>query len=338
MRLLVLGGSGFVGRAVVDDAVGRGWSVTTFNRGLRDGGGSADGVEVLRGDRLDPSSLSVLDGGREWDAVVDTWSGIPRAVRDSARVLSGRVGTYAYVSSRSVYAPPVPPGADEAWPAVESSPDAEDGDYGQQKAGAELAALAAFGDRALIARAGLILGPYEDVGRLPWWLDRAARGGPMLAPGPADLPLQYIDARDLASWLVDCVAAGTGGVFNAVSRPGHTTMGELLASVVAVTGGTATLRWVEPSVILEAGVVPWNDLPVWIPPGHEFETLGLHSADVSRALATGLRARPVEETVADTWAWLRSIGGSAPQRADRPAVGLDPQVEAAILAAATPET
>lgn len=333
MRLLVLGGSGFVGRVVVEDAAARGWAVTTFNRGRRDPGPAAAGVESLHGDRLDPSSLAVL-GGREWDAVVDTWSGAPQAVRDSARLLSGRVGTYAYVSSRSVYAPPVPPGADESAPVLASSPDAEDGDYGEQKSGGELAAQAAFGDRALIARAGLILGPHEDVGRLPWWLTRAARGGDMLAPGPRDLPIQYIDGRDLAAWLVSSVEAGTGGVFNAVSRPGHTTMGALLSSVVAVTGGAATLRWVDPPAILAAGVVPWNDLPVWIPPGHEFETLGLHSADVSRAEAAGLRPRPVEETVADTWAWLRSIGGAAPQRPDRPAVGLDPAVEAAILAAA----
>ncbi|RIQ18913.1 NAD-dependent epimerase/dehydratase family protein [Jiangella rhizosphaerae] len=333
MRLLVLGGSGFVGRAVVDDAVARGWTVTTFNRGLRGlrGGAPVAGVETLHGDRLDPASLSVLSG-REWDAVVDTWSGIPRAVRDSARVLRGRVGTYAYVSSRSVYAPPVPPGADESAPVLPSSPDAEDGDYGAQKAGGELAALQAFGDDALIARAGLILGPYEDVGRLPWWLARAARGGPMLAPGPSALPIQYIDARDIAAWLVSCVAAGTGGVVNTVSRPGYATMGSLLDAVVTVTGGAATLRWVDPEPILAAGVVPWNDLPVWIPPGHEFETLGLHSADASRAEAAGLRPRPIENTVADTWAWLRSIGGVAPQRPDRPPVGLDPDVEAAILA------
>ncbi|TDD65218.1 NAD-dependent epimerase/dehydratase family protein [Jiangella aurantiaca] len=332
MRLLVLGGSGFLGRAVVDEAGARGWAVTTFNRGLR--GPAPEGAETLHGDRLDPSSLAVLGSGRKWDAVVDTWSGIPRAVRDSARVLRGRVGTYAYVSSRSVYAPPVPPDADESAPVLASSPDAEDGDYGEQKAGGELAAVRAFGDDALIARAGLILGPHEDVGRLPWWLTRAARGGPMLAPGPADLPIQYIDARDLAAWLVSCVAAGTGGVFNAVSRPGHASMGALLDAVVAVTGGAASLRWVDPAPILAAGVVPWTDLPVWIPPEHEFETFGLHSADASKAEAAGLRPRPVEETVGDTWAWLRSIGGSVPQRPDRPAVGLDPAIEAAILASA----
>lgn len=331
MRLLVLGGSGFVGRVVAADAVARGWDVTTFNRGLR--GGAVAGAEALTGDRLDPASLAVLDG-RDWDVVVDTWSGAPRAVRDSAALLAGRAERYTYVSSRSVYAPPVPPGADETAPVLTSSPSAEDGDYGEQKAGGELAALDAFGERALIARAGLILGPHEDVGRLPWWLNRAARGGPMLAPGPRDLPIQYIDVRDLAAWLLSCAEAGTGGVFNAVSRAGHATMGSLLDAVVAATGGAATLRWTEPAPILAAGVVPWNDLPVWIPPGHEFETLGLHTADVSRALAAGLRTRPVEETVADTWAWLRSLGGAAPQRADRPAAGLAPEVEAAILASA----
>ncbi|SDU72003.1 NAD dependent epimerase/dehydratase family protein [Jiangella alkaliphila] len=163
MRLLVLGGSGFAGRAVVDEALARGWDVTTFNRGLR--GPAADGVESLRGDRLSPSSLSaVLGGAREWDAVVDTWSGVPRAVRDSAGLLAGRVGTYAYVSSRSVYRPPVAPGADESAAVLRSSPSAEDGDYGEQKAGGELAAVGAFGDAALIARAGR---PADPVHRRP---------------------------------------------------------------------------------------------------------------------------------------------------------------------------
>ncbi|WP_026876152.1 NAD-dependent epimerase/dehydratase family protein [Jiangella gansuensis] len=331
MRLLVLGGSAFAGRAVVDAAVERGWDVTTFNRGRT--GNAREGVEMVLGDRLDPDSLAPLRQ-RDWDAVVDTWTGMPRAVRDSAAALADRAGHYTYVSSRSVYQPPVPHGADESAPTLASSPDAEDGDYGQMKAGGELAAQAAFGDRALIARAGLVLGPHENVGRLPWWLTRAARGGPMLAPGPADLPLQYIDARDLAIWILDCAARGIGGVYNAVSRPGHTTMSGLLDAVVDATGGVASLRWVDPEPILAAGVEPWMDLPVWIPPGHPYTEFGLHTGDVSRAAAAGLRARPVEETVADTWAWLRAIGGSAPQRPDRPPLGLDPRVEAAILDAA----
>ncbi|TDE09490.1 NAD-dependent epimerase/dehydratase family protein [Jiangella asiatica] len=328
MRLLVLGGSAFVGRCVVDAAVERGWDVTTFNRGQS--GNGRDGVEVVLGDRLDPATLAPLRE-RDWDVVVDTWTGIPRAVRDSAAALADRAGQYTYVSSRSVYQPPVAVGADEAAPTLASSPDAEDGTYGEVKAGGELAARRAFGDRALIARAGLVLGPYENVGRLPWWLTRAARGGPMLAPGPADLELQYIDARDLATWILDGAERGTSGVFNVVSPPGHTTMGELLASVVATTGGVASLRWVDPEAILAAGVEPWNDLPVWIPPGHPYTEFGLHSGDVSRATAAGLRPRPVDETVADTWAWLRSIGGQPPHRGDRPTVGLDPEVEARIL-------
>ncbi|WP_298324060.1 NAD-dependent epimerase/dehydratase family protein [Haloactinopolyspora sp.] len=335
MRLLVLGGSAFLGRAVVDAAVERGWEVTTFNRGQSRN--AHPRVECLRGDRLDPDSLTPLRT-REWDAVVDTWSGIPRAVRDSAAALSGRVGHYGYVSSRSVYRPPLAVGADETAPVVASSPDAEDGSYAEMKAGGELAAQAAFGDQALCARAGLVIGPYEDVGRLPWWLLRASRGGPMLAPGPPELPLQYIDARDLASWLLDCAQRRIGGAFNVVSAQGHATMQQLLSSCVDVTGHVAELVWVRPEQVLAHGVEPWNDLPVWIPPGHPYSELGLHTGDVTKAYQTGLQPRPIEETVADTWAWLREVDGAAPQRDDRSPVGLSAETEAAILASASPFT
>ena len=329
MRLLVLGGTGFVGGAVVTEAVRRGWPVTVLNRGLH--GTVPDGVSFVHGDRTRPDALDGLGG--TWDVVLDTWDGAPRAVLDSARALEGRTPCYIYVSSRSVYQEPVDLGVDESWPAVPASPSADDGSYPELKAGAERAVTEVFGDRGLLARAGLILGPGEDIGRLPWWLGRIARGGPVLAPGPADLPLQYIDARDLAAWLLDQAGPRTGGPVNVVSRTGHTTMGALLAACVATTGSDAALRWLDPAPILDAGVIPWNDLPIWIPPGHEYRWL--HEADVSRAYATGLRCRPVEETVEDTWGWLRAVGG-VPARAGRPAriaVGLDPDREAALLRA-----
>ncbi|MGB2572290.1 NAD-dependent epimerase/dehydratase family protein [Micromonospora citrea] len=333
MRLLVLGGTGFVGGAVVAEAVRRNWSVTVFNRGLH--GAAPEGVHRLRGDRTARDGLAALSGG-DWDLVVDTWDGAPRAVRDAARALVDRVGHYAYVSSGSVYAHPLPSGAGEEAPMMDAAPDADDGDYPHNKAGGERAAAQVFGDRALLVRAGLILGPGEDIGRLPWWLHRVARGGDVLAPGPADLPVQYVDVRDLAAWTLDRAAAGTGGAFNVISRPGHTTMGELLAAAVAVTGADARLRWTDPEPILAAGVVPWNDLPIWVPPGHEYRWL--QERGVDKAYAAGLTCRPVAETVADTWRWLRRVG-VVPQRAGRPArapVGLDPEREAALLAAHHP--
>lgn len=326
VKLLVLGGSGFVGRAVVEDALARDWAVTTFNRGLR---AAADPrAEHVIGDRHVARDLAPLES-REWDLVVDTWSGAPRAVRDSARLLSERAGRYAYVSSVSVYTPPPPRGGDESAPTVDADADAEDGDYPQLKRGAELAVEAAFGDRALLARAGLILGPHEDVGRLPWWLARMARGGDVLAPGPPELALQYVDARDLAAWLLDAAVAGRSGAFNVVSRTGHTTMSSLLEACRDVAGPGASLVWVDPDVVLEAGVEPWEELPIWLPESHEYR--GLHEAAVGRVHEAGLRCRPVQETVSDTWAWLVSIGGAARQRADRPAVGLDPARERAVL-------
>ncbi|MFD5451301.1 SDR family oxidoreductase [Streptomyces sp. NPDC003470] len=331
MRLLVLGGTEFVGRAVVEAALGRGWEVTVFHRGRH---AAPPGVRSLHGDRTAPDGLAALAEGT-WDAVVDTWSAAPRAVRDAARLLAGRAGRYVYVSSCSVYAWAPPAGYAEDAPLVEgAAADAGQRDYALDKRGAELAVLDAFGvDRSVLVRSGLILGPYENIGRLPWWLDRVARGGPVLAPGPRDLPLQYVDVRDLAAWALGAVERELGGPYNLASAPGHTTTGDLLDACVRVTGGAAELRWTAPDTVLGAGVRPWTQLPVWVPPGSDLHD-ALHTADVSRALATGLRCRPVAETVSDTWAWLRDIGGTAPLRPDRPPVGLDPETEAKVLAVA----
>jgi nucleoside-diphosphate-sugar epimerase len=333
-QLLVLGGSAFVGRAIVDDALARGWEVTTFNRGLT--GGEDDGdprVTRVIGDRTDRDALLSV-ARSDWDVVADTWSGAPVVVRDGARLLAPRTGCYVYISSCSVYEPPPPIGAREDTRTVEAWPDGVHGDYAQCKRGAELAVASELGQsRTLVARAGLILGPREDVGRLPWWLSRMARGGPVLAPGPPDLPLQLIDARDLARFVLDAAVAGHRGAFNTISRRGHATTGTLLESCLREAGAPgARLVWVDPNVIERAGIEPWTELPIWLPPGHEYE--GLHAADVERARSAGLRCRPVQETVADTWAWMQSLGGEPPLRSDRPAPGLSAEAERAALAAA----
>ncbi|MEU8777252.1 NAD-dependent epimerase/dehydratase family protein [Streptomyces sp. NPDC048606] len=325
MRLLMLGGTEFVGRAITEDALDRGWEVTVFHRGHH---APPPGTTAVHGDRTAPGGLDALAEG-EWDLVVDTWSGAPHVVRDSARLLAGRAGGYAYVSSRSVYTYPAPPGMAEDGPVVEGSPDAEAVGYAQDKRGGELAAEAAFGDRALLVRAGLILGPYENTGRLPWWLNRVAREGPFLAPGPRDLPIQYIDVRDLARWTLDALAAGLGGAYNLASAPGHATMGGFLDACVASAGSVAEPRWTDPAAIEAAGIEPWIELPVWIREGEPHDYM--FAGDVGKALASGLVCRPVEETVADTWSWLRSIGGEAPQRPDRSTKGLAPEREAALL-------
>ncbi len=332
MKLLVLGGTEFVGRAVVEAALERGWEVTAFNRGNRQ---PPPDVRSLHGDRTSPEGLAALTADdTRWDAVVDTWTGAPKTVLDTARLLKDRVERYAYISTRSVYTWPWPTlgGLAEEGPLVEGAADADATDYAADKRGGELAVLDAFGpDRALLVRAGLILGPYENVGRLPYWLNRIARGGEVLAPGPRDMPIQYIDARDLAAWLLSALDKGLNGPYDLASAPGHTTMGELLERCREVTGSTAELRWTDPATILAAGIEPWTELPVWAPPDGELSCV--HRGDVARALATGLHCRPVDETVADTWRWLTSIGGQVPERPGRKAPGVDPQKEVAALAA-----
>lgn len=322
----MLGGTGFVGPAVIDDARARGWDVTALNRGTRP---PPTGVTAVRGDRTARGGLAALDG--RWDVAVDTWSAAPTVVRDAAAQLADRVGRYVYVSSRSVYRYPMPAGADEHHTVVEASPDDGDVDYARAKAGGEAAAVAAFGDRALLARAGLIVGPHEDVGRLPWWLSRVARGGPVLAPGPPDAGIQFIDVRDLAAFLLDAAETERSGPYDLVCPVGHATMRDVLDACVVVTGSGAELRWTPPGPILDAGIEPWTDLPIWLPPGEMHDAL--HGADVSKALAAGLRCRPVTATVADTWAWLARLGGRPPQRPDRPLLGLDPELEARVLEA-----
>lgn len=327
MRLLVLGGTHFVGRAVVETALARGDRVTTINRGR---GADVPGVEALHADRTDRQEFGACLVGRTWDAVIDTWSGAPAVVALSSRLLGDHVEHYGYVSSVSVYPWPTPSGVDETAPTVDADPEAADGnDYAACKRGAELAVLSRFPGRALLARAGLILGPYEDVGRLPWWLQRLARGGRVVAPGPRERPLQLIDARDLASWMLSGADRGLSGAFNSVSRPGHTTIGELLTVAAQLVRSAAELVWVSPEIIAAAGVSGWTELPIWVPPTGELAVL--HEVDATAAWSRGLSCRPIADTVADTWAWLQREG--MPSRSHpRAAIGLDEAAEHRILA------
>ena len=327
--LLVLGGSGFVGPAVVQAGLERGFAVTTFHRSAA--GATAPGVDTIHGDRLDPTSLEPLCK-RSWDLVVDTWSGAPRAVRDSARALSERAARYVYISSESVYVSPPTRGADESSPTVKGDAAAEATSYAEDKRGGEIAAEQAFGGRALLARCGLILGPLENIGRLTWWLSRMARGGQVLCPGPPELPLQYIDARDLAAFVLDAPAAGHSGPFNVVSRRGHATIGAMLEACHAVAGApNAALTWVDSATILGAGIEPWTELPIWLPADHEYAAM--HDSDVERAHAAGLQCRSVRDTVRDTWQWLSGLSGPPPLRAGALPVGLAPDREREVLQA-----
>ena len=321
MRLLVLGGTEFVGAALVDEALARGWEVTTFNRGTKPVPG---GVRRIIGDRREGITI---DG--EWDVVADTWSQEPSVVRASSHHLAGMAERYVYVSSRSVHSHPTASGADEGAPTVDAaSDDTSYDDYQRAKRGGELAVLEAFGDSAVIVRPGLILGPRENIGRLPYWLNRAARGGSILAPGPADGTFQYIDARDLATFALSGLEPGA---YSVVNRPGAATIGELLELTLEVTGSTGTLRWADPAWLLAQNVEPWMQLPVWLPEGEDHETM--HEADVSKAFAAGLRVRPLRDTVESTWEWLRAIHGEAPRR---PGVGLDPEREHQLITALIP--
>jgi nucleoside-diphosphate-sugar epimerase len=329
MRRLVLGGTHHVGRAVVEAALKRSDEVTTVTRGVS--GPSADGARAIHVDRTDRAALAEALGDSTWDVVVDTWSDAAHVVHDSAELLADRVDHYAYVSSRSVYTWPIPLGSDESAPVVDADPRSDDAsDYAAAKRGAELAVEEVFGARSVLARAGLVLGPYERVGRLPWWLNRIARGGRVVAPGPRHRPLQYIDGRDLADWLLGAVDRRVAGPFNVVSQAGHATIGELLEACVEATAADAELVWVSPEAIEAAGVSGWTEIPIWVPPSGDLA--GLHAGDVTAAYREGLRCRPVAETVRDTWRWLQDEG--LPERpSDRGASGLSPEQERDLLAA-----
>jgi 2'-hydroxyisoflavone reductase len=332
VRILVLGGSVFLGRALVVDALRRGYDVTTFNRGIT--GADVPGVEAIRGDREMTADLERLVDGRQWDAVVDVCGFTPRIVGESARLLSGHADGYLFVSSISAVRDWPVEAVDESSPLHECPPDAgpDHGDYGVLKAGCERAVVAEFDRRVLIISPGLILGPHENVGRLPWWLRRIARGGQVLAPGDPDHEMQVIDARDIAAFGLAQISAGGSGRFLTSGVRGNTTFGRLLSDCVSVTGSDAELVWVDDEFLVEHGVEEWTELPVWTTCGPQTAAVWLPSSE--KALAAGLRCRPVTETVQDTWDWVASRGVDVLKvYRETPQHGIDPAKEEGILTA-----
>ena len=328
-KVLVLGGTDFVGPAVVGAALAHGDDVTVFHRGQT--GSAPDGVRVVHGDRTQPSDLDAV-AAEQWDLVVDAWSRAPRVVLESARKLEPNAARYVYISTISVYQDVHEGPINETSPVVDASPDADATDYAADKRGAELAIESVFGsDRCVFARPGLILGPRENIGRLPWWLRRIAAGGTVLAPGPADNGLQYIDARDLAAFSINTTL---NGAVNVLTVPGFTTMAELLDLCKEATGSDATFTWVDAEYLLNQKVEPWTELPIWVPDIGEWT--GFYMTNSSLAQRSGLTCLPVRDTVFDTWSWLRdNPEWSQVVTANRTRVGLAPEREAALLAAWT---
>lgn len=329
MRILILGGGAFVGRAITEAAISRDHDVTTFTRSTLPPGAADGRVEAVFGDRTQSGAFDfALD--RQWDAVFDTWMGAPRVVQQGVAILQQHVPYYSFVSSCSVYQGDPPPfGLTEDSQTVDADPSADLTNYPADKRGAELAILEGFGsDASFLARAGIILGPYENVGRLPWWLNRIALGGEVLAPGPHDLALQYVDARDLAAWMLTCAEQATVGVFNAISPIGHTKMSELLEACRVTTNSSAEFTWLPPEFVTEQGIAQWTEMPIWVSPDY----YGMFNIETSRAATAGLNCRSITETVADTWAWLQSEG-QVQIPAGKSAPGLNPGKERATLAA-----
>ncbi len=336
MKILILGGTVFIGRHLVEAALHKGHEVSLFNRGHTDKTLFPD-VENLRGDRH--QNLQALMG-RQWDAVIDTSGYLPSAVRASAEVLQS-VETYVFISSGSVYqdldsaylneSSSVQKISDEDLTeaektrTVESPTAAAYGEhYGALKARCEEVLEEILPGRVLIIRPGLVVGPYDYSNRFPYWLQRVAKGGECLAPGRPDVSISVIDARDLAAWTIAMAEKRQTGTYNATGKQSGLTFGTFLHSCKTVTESDAAFTWVDADFLLERGVQPWLELPLWLP--KEFQ--GLMLIDDKEAVAKGLIYRPIETTCADTFSWLKSQAPSFKLEA-----GLEGEKERSVLQA-----
>ncbi len=323
MKILVLGGTRFVGRHAVEAALARGHEVTLFHRG-QSGPELFPECEHVFGDRR--IGLEAL-GGHEFDVCIDTCGYLPSEVSRSASTLVDRVGHYTFISSVSAHAHPEQPGHDEdaqlaVWDPTAREELTED-NYGPLKAECEHIVRATFGARALVVRPGLVVGPHDPTDRFSWWVARLAQGGEIAAPAPAGAKVQWLDARDLARFIVDLVEARARGAYLAAGPERETTLGEMLGEGLQLGGGDGQLVWIDSGFLLDERIAPWKDLPLWIP---EDGPRGIFSADVARARSAGLTTRSLGETFADTLEWLRERGSGAAWQA-----GLSPAREKALL-------
>lgn len=322
MHLLVLGGSKFLGRHIVDAALVAGQEVTLFNRGITNPDLFRD-VEHITGDR--DGDLVGLEG-RSFDAVIDTSGYLPRHVRATAQMLRDAATNYCFISSISVYASFSEQGLHEDAPtAVLEDPESEDikEDYGALKALCEDEVHEAFEDATLIVRPGLIVGPHDPTNRFTYWVTRLAEGGDVLAPGPEERPVQVIDARDLATWIVTELEDELSGTFNATGPEEPLAFDEMLAACGTAVGTQAHLEWMDEPFLVDQGVKAWFELPVWLPAGWD----GMLTVDNSKAVEAGLKFRPLDDTARDTYEWVRSLDVSPGD------AGLDRSREAELLKA-----
>lgn len=324
MDILILGGTQFVGRHCAEIALARGHQVTLLHRGKTNPDLFPQATHIL-GDRTTDFELPA---GKSWDAVIDTSGYLPRVVGASAERLAARVGRYLFVSTISVYALPVPIGASEDAPMAtmpESAPEEVNGEtYGPLKVACEQRVLDVYGERATIVRPGLIVGPYDHTDRFTYWPVRVDRGGLVLIPGNVQMPVQWIDGRDLAAWMIMLLENDTGGIYNATGPQIPSTFGELVDTCMGLFGNDAELVPVDEEFLAQHEVQPWVDLPFWLPDSFG----GLLAVNVDRAFGAGLQCRPLVETLRDTLAWRSPSLADPPLRA-----GISPAREAAVVSA-----
>ncbi len=303
-KILILGGTAFLGPQIVDAARARGHVLTLFNRGKTNPGLFPD-IEKLRGDR--DGDLKSLEG-RKWDAVIDTSGFVPRLVTMSASLLAPNVKQYVFISTISVFAEDLKPGTAEDGP-LAKTPDETSEDvgkyYGALKALCETAADKAMSGRAWNVRPGLIVGPGDKSDRFTYWPVRVARGGEVLAPGDGGDPVQYIDVRDLAAFVVLGVERNLTGTYNATGPAKKLTMKEMLDGIKTGTGGKANFTWVSADFLEAKQVAPWSELPVWVPSRNGAE--GFTQISAAKAIAAGLTFRSVSVTAKDTLAWYKTL-------------------------------